>query len=56
MTLGAFYFLNGGWAILAMVVVWLSTLGLYTLMLIVGATVSAASLPGRIVEKVRSLR
>lgn len=56
MTLGAFYLLNGGWAILAMLVVWLSTLGLYALMLIVGATVSAASLPGRIVEKVRNLR
>jgi YihY family inner membrane protein len=56
MTLGAFYFLNGGWAILAMVVVWLSTLGLYALMLIVGATISAASLPGRLIETVRSLR
>jgi hypothetical protein len=28
MTLGAFYFLSGGVAILAMLVVWLSTLGL----------------------------
>ncbi|MEF8855652.1 MAG: YihY/virulence factor BrkB family protein, partial [Haloarculaceae archaeon] len=36
MTLGAFYFLSGIWAILAMVVIWLSTLGLYVVMLMVG--------------------
>ena len=32
MTLGAFYYLGGIWAILAMIVVWLSTLGLYVIM------------------------
>jgi hypothetical protein len=32
MTLGAFYYLGGIWAILAMIVVWLSTLGLYVVM------------------------
>ena len=53
MTLGAFYLLTGGWAILAMVVVWLSTLGLYALMLIVGAVFGIASLPGRVLRKVR---
>ncbi|MFB6219477.1 MAG: YihY/virulence factor BrkB family protein, partial [Halobacteriaceae archaeon] len=42
MTLGAFYLLSGGWAILAMVVVWLSTLGLYALMVVVGAAANAA--------------
>ncbi|MFB6118869.1 YihY/virulence factor BrkB family protein [Halosegnis sp.] len=47
MTLGAFYLLSGGWAILAMLVVWLSTLGLYALMVLVGAGVSAVGLPGR---------
>ena len=56
MTLGAFYFLDGGWAILAMIVVWLSTLGLYALMLIVGVTMNAASLPGRVLTRLRELR
>ncbi|MEF8852695.1 MAG: ribonuclease BN [Haloarculaceae archaeon] len=32
MTLGAFYYLGGVWAVLAMVIVWLSTLGLYVVM------------------------
>ena len=51
MTLGAFFFLRGGWAILAMLVVWLSTLGLYALMLIVGTTVTVAGLPGRLRDR-----
>jgi len=53
MTLGAFYFLGGGWAILAMLVVWLSTLGLYALMLAVGVTVSVAGAPGRLLDRLR---
>lgn len=56
MTIGAFYLLTGGWAILAMIVVWLSTLGLYVLMLIVGAIFGVASLPGRLVERFRDSR
>lgn len=56
MTLGAFYFLSGGWAILAMFVIWLSTLGLYALMLIVGITITAAGVPGRLIDKLRNLR
>ena len=56
MTVGAFYFLSGGWAILAMLVVWLSTLGLYTLMLIVGVGLNASSLPLRVVRKLQELR
>jgi Flp pilus assembly protein TadB len=56
MTLGAFYFLGGGWAVLAMLVVWLSTLGLYTLMILVGVTVKAVGLPGRAIGKLRNLR
>jgi len=56
MTIGAFAFLSGGWAILAMVVVWLSTLGLYTLMVLFGVTASALGLPGRLADRVRSLR
>jgi membrane protein len=56
MTLGAFYFLSGGWAILAMLVVWLSTLGLYTLMVLVGVTLNVSGLPLRVVRKLRDLR
>jgi Flp pilus assembly protein TadB len=56
MTLGAFYFLSGGWAVLAMLVVWLSTLGLYALMVVVGATVAAAGLPGRLLGRLREFR
>lgn len=56
MTLGAFYLLSGGWAILAMVVVWLSTLGLYALMVIVGLVAAGVGLPGRVLERLRSLR
>lgn len=56
MTLGAFSLLGGGWAVLAMVVIWLSTLGLYALMLVVGLTVTAAGAPGRILDTLRNLR
>jgi hypothetical protein len=56
MTLGAFYFLSGPWAVLAMLVIWLSTLGLYTLMVLVGVTVTAVGLPGRIIDRLRNLR
>ncbi len=56
MTLGAFYFLSGGWAVLAMIVVWLSTLGLYTLMVLVGMTVWGVGLPFRLTNKIRSFR
>jgi YihY family inner membrane protein len=56
MTLGAFVFLSGGWAILAMIVVWLSTLGLYALMVIVGTAVAAAGLPGRLKNRIDSIR
>jgi YihY family inner membrane protein len=51
MTLGAFYYLSSGWAILAMLVVWLSTLGLYALMVLVGTTVTVAGLPGRLKDR-----
>jgi len=56
MTLGAFYFLSGGWAILAMIVVWLSTLGLYTLLVLVGLVSGALGLPGRLLDRIRSWR
>ncbi len=48
MTLGAFQWLQGGWAILAMVVVWLSTLGLYVLMVLVSALLNLLAVPGRL--------
>lgn len=56
MTLGAFFYLQGVWAILAMIVIWLSTLGLYVLMVFVGLAGAALGLPGRLVERLRSLR
>lgn len=56
MTLGAFYFLSGGWAILAMLVIWLSTLGLYALMLVVGVGVSALGVPGRLHDRIEEWR
>ena len=40
MTLGAFYYLGGIWAILAMIVVWLSTLGLYVVMVALSTGIS----------------
>lgn len=56
MTVGAFAYLSGGWAILAMLVVWLSTLGLYVLMTLVGLVGTAVGLPGRLTERVREFR
>lgn len=56
MTVAAFYLLSGGWAVLAMFVVWTSTLGLYALMLLVGAGVGMARLPGRVGERVSEFR
>ncbi len=56
MTVGAFVYLSGGWAILAMLVVWLSTLGLYVLMVLFGVGFSAIGLPGRVADRWRSWR
>lgn len=56
MTLGAFYWLQGGWAILAMIVVWLSTLGLYVQLVIFGMGIQAASVPGRLMDVLRNVR
>lgn len=53
LTLGAFYLLSGGWAILAMLVIWLSTLGLYVFMVVTGYTLRLIGLPGRIVDRFR---
>ena len=56
MTIAAFALLNGGWAILAMIVVWLSTLGLYVLMALVGLAGAALGLPGRLRDWIGGLR
>jgi membrane protein len=56
MTVGAFYYLSGGWAILAMLVVWLSTLGLYTLMVLVGFGISILGIPGRLRDRIGNWR
>ena len=56
MTLGAFYFLGGGWAVLAMLVIWLSTLGLYALMVLVGLTFKLVGTPRRLFDRIRDWR
>jgi membrane protein len=56
MTLGAFALLSGIWAILSMLVIWLSTLGLYTLMVLFGLASTALGLPGRVIDRLRNLR
>jgi len=58
MTLGAFFFLqDAAWAaVLAMVVVWLSTLGLYVVFVVLGFTFGALGLPGKLLDRVRSFR
>ncbi|RQH01989.1 YihY/virulence factor BrkB family protein [Natrarchaeobius oligotrophus] len=48
MAIAAFYFLDGIWAILAMFVVWTSTLGVYLLMILFGVGFSLLDVPGRI--------
>ncbi|GAB3037219.1 YihY/virulence factor BrkB family protein [Natronobiforma cellulositropha] len=56
MAIAAFYFLEGLWAILAMFVVWTSTLGVYVLMVLFGTTVSVLGLPGRLRDRVGEWR
>ncbi len=56
MTLGAFFYLEGVWAIAAMLVVWLSTLGLYALMVLVGLGLGGVAALGKLRDLVGSLR
>lgn len=56
MNLGAFYYLEGPWAIGAMIVLWLSTLGLYALMVIVGFGTYLLSVPSRARERIGAHR
>ncbi|WP_309221733.1 YhjD/YihY/BrkB family envelope integrity protein [Halorussus sp. MSC15.2] len=56
MTLGAFFWLEEFWAIFAMGVVWLSTLGLYALMVMLGFGVGVLTLPSRISDRIGNFR
>jgi len=56
MTVAAFYFLSGFWAVAAMLVVWLSTLGLYVVMIVIGVTFTVLGLPGRLRDRIRDWR
>ncbi|WP_290809846.1 YihY/virulence factor BrkB family protein [Halovivax sp.] len=56
MTVAAYYFLSGGWAVLAMVVVWTSTLGVYLLMVLFGTAISIVGLPGRLRDAIGDRR
>ena len=56
LALGAFYLLSGGWAILAMVVTFLSTLGLYVVFVVVGIGLNILDVPGKAVDAVRERR
>jgi membrane protein len=56
MTVGAFYLLGGLVAISAMLIIWLSTLGLYALMVTVRVTAAALELPGRVGRALSGLR
>lgn len=54
MTLGGFYYLRGLVAIGAMLIIWLSTLGLYVLMVMVGAGLNLAEIPARAIGRFRN--
>ena len=54
LTLGAFTFLDGIYAIAAMIVLGLSTLGLYTLFLIVGVGLNLIETPGKALDYARN--
>ncbi|THE65399.1 YihY/virulence factor BrkB family protein [Salinadaptatus halalkaliphilus] len=56
LALGAFYYLEGIWAILAMFTVWTSTLGVYVLMVLFGAGIALLDVPGRIRDAIGERR
>jgi YihY family inner membrane protein len=56
MTLGAFVYLRGVYAVLAMLVLFLSTLGLYVVFVAVGLGLGVLSVPGRAADAVRDRR
>ncbi len=57
MTLGAFVFFESDWlAIFAMLVIFLSTLGLYTLFVLVGVGLNLVDVPGKAIDYARNRR
>jgi hypothetical protein len=56
MTLGAFVELEGAWAIAAMIVLWLSTLGLYVFMIVVGFGIGVLRLPWKFRDRISDWR
>jgi len=56
MTVAAFYFLAGGWAILAMFVVWTSVIGVFFLMVLFGLGLSVLDVPGRLRDRIGEWR
>ena len=56
MTLGAFYLLSDLIALVAMVVIFLSTLGLYVLFVLAGVGISLLGTPGRALDTIRRFR
>ena len=57
MTLGAFYWLHNDWvAMLAMLIIFLSTLGLYALFVLVGVGINVIGAPGKALDLVRDRR
>ncbi len=56
LALGAFYFLDGWAAILAMLVVWTSVLGVYLLMVLFGAGLALLDVPGKLRDAIGDRR
>jgi len=56
MTLGAFYWLQGLTAIAAMIILWLSTLGLYVFMVVVGIGIETLRLPWKLRDRIGERR
>ncbi len=56
LAIAAFYFLEGIWAILAMLVVWTSVLGVYVLMVLFGAGMAILDIPGKLRDAIGDRR
>ncbi|MFD1642537.1 YihY/virulence factor BrkB family protein [Halohasta litorea] len=57
LTLGAFYYLQSDWvAILAMLIIFLSTLGLYVIFVVVGVGLNLLGVPGKAIDMARDRR
>lgn len=53
MTLGGFYYLEGWVAVAAMIVIWLSTLGLYVFMVVLGTSVGVLATLKGLIDRLR---